>query len=112
MFWKKGLSKLFKTGRNIGSMIQKLLWSHRIGHEYNWSPIHIAADYGGVKLCKHIARITDLVNPVNRHGFTQKDMIRFADKSISCSPDPSDDRGSTEVWWWLRFREAAQMDEQ
>ena len=69
--------------------------------------MHIAADYGDVELCKHIARITDLVNPVNRHGFTQKDMIRFADKSISCSPDPSDDRGSTEVWLWLRFREAA-----
>ena len=67
-------------------MIQKLLWSHRIGYEYNWSPMHIAADYGDVELCKYIARITDLVNPVNRHGFTPKDMIRFAFKSISCSP--------------------------
>ena len=42
--------------------------------------MHIAADYGDIELCKHIARITDLVNPVNKHGFTPKDMIRFADK--------------------------------
>ena len=72
--------------------------------------MHIAADYGDVELCKHIARITDLVNPVNRHGFTPKDMIRFADKSISCVPDPSDDRRSTEVWVWIRG--AAEMDDQ
>ena len=44
--------------------------------------MHIAADYGDLELCKHIARITDLVNPVNRHGFTPKDMIR----PVSCSP--------------------------
>ena len=78
-------------------MIQKLLWSHRIGYEYNWSPMHIAADYGDVELCKHIARITDLVNPVNRHGFTK---IRFADKSISCGPEPKVRLfwGATKFW--------------
>ena len=89
----------------------KVAWSHRIDYEYNWSPMHIAADYGDVELCKHIARITDLVNPVNKHGFTPKDMIRFAGKSISCGPDTSDDRGSTEVSWWLRFWETAQIDD-
>ena len=88
-------------------------WARRINHEFNWSPMHIAADYGDLELCKHIARITDVVNPVNKHGFTPKDIIRTCDnRSISRGPDTSDDRGLTEVWWWLRFWETAQMEAQ